>query len=88
MCARTAFYDETAFILDLQSVFDGIITSIPFTPSYNTAPSQSVQTLLNSKTYKEITFGHIPHWTKSSKNHSVNARVESIFENQLKCMGS
>lgn len=79
MCARTAFFDETAFILYLQSMFDDIITSTPFTPSYNTAPSQPMQTLLNNKTYTETTFGLILHWAKSSKNISVNARVESIF---------
>ena len=80
MCARTAFYDETAFITDLQSTLGDFTNAYDFSPSYNITSSQSIQAILNTKQYRQTAFGLIPHWAKEAKNRSVNARAESIFE--------
>lgn len=56
-------------------------------PQYNIAPSHSVSTVLyptreSCRTYKQLQWGLIPHWSKDPKigNKLINARAETVAE--------
>lgn len=81
MCGRVGFYNDEDWRNVVRSVVGDISDRVgALTPSYNTAPSQPLATLLNTKTYTYTRFGLIPHWAKDGKFQPINARAETISQ--------
>jgi putative SOS response-associated peptidase YedK len=55
-----------------------------YQPSYNIAPTQKILSIveLDDKSRKAVNlyWGLVPSWAKDSKNHLINARVETVRE--------
>jgi putative SOS response-associated peptidase YedK len=81
MCGR---FTLTADAARLQERFACDLTALPYTPSYNIAPSQEVLALVNTEenqaTY--LRWGLIPAWATDPRigHRLINARAETVAE--------
>lgn len=81
MCGR---YTLTAELGELEARFDFQSPDVPYTPSYNIAPSQSVLAVLDNGAYRAeyLRWGLVPSWAKdpSIGARMINARAETLAD--------
>jgi putative SOS response-associated peptidase YedK len=81
MPGRLTIYDDKCFKEDVVQTLGNFKDEIQnLVPNYNTAPTQAIPILTNTKRYTTAHFGLIPSWAKDRSQMQINARSESVFE--------
>ncbi len=82
MCGR---FTLTAAVPELEARFQIEVTTLPYEPSYNIAPSQQVLSVIHDGTQARagyLRWGLVPSWAKDPAigQRMINARVETVAE--------
>jgi putative SOS response-associated peptidase YedK len=81
MCGRFTLTTDAA---QLQERFACDLTTLPYTPSYNIAPSQEVLALMHTEKIQAgyLRWGLVPSWATDprSGHRLINARAETVAE--------